>query len=264
MFSNIENLEVCNVIRGPSSLHRYYENRSTHAFVFKLSGTSLYTFRDSAMVLSAQDMLFLPKGTSYLVQRTSQEESEYVLINFLGDIPSPHPMLFSLSHQMDISHFKNRLNNLLFPESTSEHYRLLSLFYELLSYISQPAKTDYKTNSELQKLTPAIVHLKKQLFSPELAVSQLHRLCGISDTYFRQLFLSRFGTTPKKYILNRRLAHAQAILETGEYNSIAQVALLSGFNDPLYFSKAFKEHYGYPPSKEGLSQNVNCTPSSRQ
>ena len=256
MFSNIENLELCSIFRGPSSFHKHYTDRSTHAFVFKLTGASHYTFSDSATLdLTTENMVFLPKGASYLVQRTSPEESEYILINFLADIPNPRPMAIPLSHQMDLPHFRIRLNNLLFPESPSDRYRQLSLFYELVSYLCKPVKSDYKTASERRQIAPAAEYLKKHIFSPDLAVDQLHRLCGISDTYFRQLFLSQYGTTPKKYISNRRLSYAQAILETGEYDSIAQVALLSGFNDPLYFSKAFKEHYGYPPSKKGLSQN---------
>ena len=39
-----------------------------------------------------------------------------------------------------------------------------------------------------------------------------------------------------------------SILESGDYDSIAEVSELVGYSDPLYFSKAFKKIYGFSPS----------------
>ena len=97
-------------------------------------------------------------------------------------------------------------------------------------------------------LEPALKFLEKHIFDPDLKIGKLHDLCGISDTYFRQLFLARFGISPKKYVIKRRLAQAKAISDSGEYDTIGEVAMMTGFEDALYFSKAFRNKYGYPPS----------------
>ena len=91
--------------------------------------------------------------------------------------------------------------------------------------------------------------LKEHLFDPDLYIGRLHERCGMSDTYFRRLFFSQFGQTPKKYVSYQRLIHARAMIEGGEYDSIAQVAQMCGFDDPLYFSKVYKNQYGHAPTK---------------
>jgi AraC-like DNA-binding protein len=38
------------------------------------------------------------------------------------------------------------------------------------------------------------------------------------------------------------------MLESGDFDSIKEVALSAGYSDPLYFSKVFKKFYGFSPS----------------
>ena len=57
---------------------------------------------------------------------------------------------------------------------------------------------------------------------------------------------------PKEYVLRERITHAKSILESGDYDSISEIALSVGYNDALYFSKAFKKFYGFSPSKTSL------------
>lgn len=54
--------------------------------------------------------------------------------------------------------------------------------------------------------------------------------------------------SPKEYVVTQRISHARFIIESGDFDSIAEVAQLVGYNDPLYFSKAFKKLYGISPS----------------
>ena len=94
----------------------------------------------------------------------------------------------------------------------------------------------------------AIEFLKKNIYSPSLRIEKLHLLCGISDTYFRKIFKSKFNMTPQKYVLYERITHAKSILESGDFDTIREVALSVGYYDSLYFSKAFKKLYGFSPS----------------
>ena len=54
--------------------------------------------------------------------------------------------------------------------------------------------------------------------------------------------------SPKEYVVTQRISHARFIIESGDFDSIAEVAELVGYNDPLYFSKAFKKIYGFSPT----------------
>lgn len=249
MFTDMENLKIESVICAPSSLHRRYENRQSHALVLKRGGGTRYFFDNRTLILEEGQLLFLPKGACYTVQRVEPWESQYCLINFQADIPQAEPVLVSLGSRIDPEDVIGQLTALRILNTAADRYRLLSLFYTLAAAVAE-AGTDPRQEDLLrQKLSPALEMMKENMFDPELRVSQLHGLCGMSDTCFRNLFVECFGMTPKKYILSRRLSHAKTLLDNGEYDSISQAAHLSGFDDPLYFSKAFKKRYGHPPTK---------------
>ena len=54
--------------------------------------------------------------------------------------------------------------------------------------------------------------------------------------------------TPKQYLVTERILYAKSIIESGDYGSIKEVSEMVGYNDPLYFSKAFKMICGVSPS----------------
>ena len=98
-------------------------------------------------------------------------------------------------------------------------------------------------------ITPAVDYIKKHIYDADLKTDNLHQLCGISGTYFRKIFLANFGTNPQSYILKRRLSHAKALLDSGDFTTISELAASVGYTDPLYFSRVFKKKYGESPSK---------------
>ena len=91
-------------------------------------------------------------------------------------------------------------------------------------------------------------YLKKYIYDSSFKINKLHRLCGISDTYFRRIFEAEFNMTPQEYVVTGRISHAKSIIESGDFDSIKEVSELVGYNDPLYFSKAFRKVYGVSPS----------------
>ena len=249
MFSHMENLKIQSVICAPASQCRRYENRASHALVLRPDGESRYDFDGTYMTLGAGDMLFIPKGSSYTVRRVGEREQMYWLINFDADIPQGKPTVFSLGGQLDTDRICAQLRKMRVLTTDGERYRVTALFYELLAGACESHGRKSATDTRMQLLMPALTVLQESVFDPQLRISRLPGLCGMSDTYFRALFMACYGVTPKKYVLGRRLTHAKNLLDSGEYDSITQAAQLSGFEDPLYFSKVFKKHYGYPPSR---------------
>ncbi|WP_426046649.1 helix-turn-helix domain-containing protein [Chryseobacterium sp. NFX27] len=56
-----------------------------------------------------------------------------------------------------------------------------------------------------------------------------------------------FGTTPGKWLLEKRLQEAHYLLEKGR--KATDIYLDLGFEDLSHFSFAFKKQYGLPPSR---------------
>ena len=66
----------------------------------------------------------------------------------------------------------------------------------------------------------------------------------------RKLFQKELGVTPHRYLTDKRLKMAAELLisdANAGARTIADIAPLCGFHDPLYFSKMFKKKYGTAP-----------------
>lgn len=249
MIEHIENPELLNIIQGICPRHMVYTNRPSHALVFKLNGESTYAFADRTITLSQGGVLFIPRGASYVTNQLTPGVSRYICVNFHASPPDPQPQLFRMQDGADFTRLYSQLCRCRVLDTAADRYRALSLFYEVLSLICEKDRAAYKSAATLEKLGPAVEYLRENLFDPGLEIGTLHTLCGVSDTYFRKLFIVRFGVSPKKYVLNKRLEQARAILENGESGSVREAALSAGFDDALYFSRVFKRRYGYPPSE---------------
>ena len=58
------------------------------------------------------------------------------------------------------------------------------------------------------------------------------------------------GMSPNKYLQEARMRRAGELLLEGEY-TISEVSYKVGIQDPSYFNKVFKAHFGVVPSKYG-------------
>lgn len=242
----IEDLKLLSVLQCISAPVKEYIDRSSHALVFRRTGSIEYDFRGQRVPLEEGQIMFIPKGTSFTVRQTTPGISRYTVVNFLGDFPIREPKKCVAS---DLTDLHQRLDKCCTLDPQRDRYALLAHFYEILSQLFESGETAYHSSTTFGLLDPAVTFLQHHLFDPGLSVGSLHSLCGISDTYFRNLFIARFGCSPKKYILQRRLNHAKNLLDSGECAAVSQAARLSGFEDALYFSKVFKARYGYPPSQ---------------
>lgn len=250
MLGYIKNLNLLSAFYGISSSSRFFQDRASHALVYKLNGESLYTFRDKEILLSQNEILFIPQNESYTVKRIFQEESRYALINFNADIENPVPFLYHPEGLSDYAFLFDKLIKTWIFQSDSNYYNRLSLFYQLLSLLSALEEKAYYNTEKQQMIEPALQYLRQHIFDSDLKVERLHAFCDISDTYFRKIFISVFGISPKQYIINKRLLQAKNILDNGEYNSIYEVSEAVGYTDALYFGKLFRKKYGYPPSRQ--------------
>ncbi len=249
MFENMEKLEIVNVMYGVSSLNKQFTNRPYHALIFKIDGESTYTFHSEKITLSEGNVLFIPKGENYSVTQMSLGESHYALINFTALLPDASPCLYNCNTFDDFKHNIDRLIRVSLFDSISGEFEMMSLFYKIVSVLHQNNRKNYCDSNKINLIKPATDYLENNIFNPDMKVGKLHTMLNISDTYFRRIFISLYGVSPKKYVQNKRLIQAKNILDSGEYSHIYEVANSVGFDDALYFSKLFKNTYGYFPSK---------------
>ena len=251
MTDNIENLKIISSIHKSSRTYAKIENRPTNSFVIRTKGMCTYNFGDREITVNEGEMIFLPKGITYEYTSTPENKSFYTNINFLGEIGLKKPKSYSLDGFYRVDYISNNFADLWKFGLAPDKYKCLSLFYDLVSFVLNIENIEYSHKKKFEVIEPAVAYLKEHIYDCELKADKLHRVCGVSDTYFRRIFISRFGMSPQEYIISKRLIHAKSIIDSGDYDTIRGVAVSVGYNDPLYFGKAFKKMYGYSPSVSG-------------
>ena len=92
------------------------------------------------------------------------------------------------------------------------------------------------------------MYIEKNYLRNDFSLSDAAAKSFMSETYFRKLFKQEFGTSPKHYVISRRIEYAKALIITG-YFSIEKIAGMCGYNDEKHFSTEFKKITGVSPSK---------------
>ena len=244
----MENVKIVTSFRKPSKRAAVVKNREFNAILIRVKGSADYIFEDRTMHVKEGEMIFVPKGSSYDFKTPRQSENLYTSINFEAENVELPVKIYSLADFHNGKYITESFTELWTFGDEGDRLKCYSLLYEILAHIT---KTEQIGDAEKRKnsvIEPAVEYLKKNMYDCELKIEKLSALCGISDTYFRKLFVARFNMTPSQYVTAGRLSYAKTVIDSGDYETIREVAELVGYNDALYFGKAFKKFYGYPPS----------------
>ena len=248
MFENIENLKIHSILKSKSKNKRASIHRDRNIFIIRITGCTQYEFKTKSFDIHPGEVIFIPKDENYMFSKLTDEECKYLSIRFDAKLTNAEPTAYSITEFEQFEELINKMEELWKFGNKAEHYKCYSIFYNFLSYIeSRERMTDYD-KKKLKILSPAITYIKKNIYNCELKVGELNKLCGISNVYFNKIFNDNFRTTPHKFISTKRLIHAKSILDSGDFESISEVAQSVGYSDPLYFSRAFKRKFGVSPS----------------
>ena len=112
-----------------------------------------------------------------------------------------------------------------------------------------------------QTLTDSILaYIDANFTDSSLNLSNTSDVLGYNEKYISRVFKENVGMTFSNYLTHTRMQHAVFLMEHG-ITSVKNVALLSGYRDPLYFSNIFKKETGISASeyiKKKASGNGNC------
>lgn len=248
MFDNIENLKLVYSTHGISKPRHNSIVKTTHVFNFRISGSILFELEDRSITVNEGQLLFIPQGCSYALKAVSEKDSRFTTVSFRADLTDPEPRLYSLENFSEANFFYNYFTDYWNFGNQSEKYKCISAFYSLLSYLSHIEHLDYADKKKLKIIEPAVNYLKSHMFDCSLKIDCLHSLCGVSDTYFRKIFISNYGMSPRQYVQSIRMNQAKSIIDNEDFYRISEIAESVGYKDPLYFSRAFKNKYGLAPT----------------
>lgn len=111
----------------------------------------------------------------------------------------------------------------------------------------QPKEIEIES-SEVKLLNKIVKYIDEKLNNPELSVEELSKHVGMSRGSLYHKLLEITGLTPIEYIRSVKLERAVELLEKSDYN-VAQIAYMTGFGTPSYFSRLFKAQFNMLPSE---------------
>ena len=109
---------------------------------------------------------------------------------------------------------------------------------------SQPQVTPY----DEQFMQQVMAFMEEQMDNTDITIDDFANKLMLSRTVFYRKLKSIVGLTPVDFVCEMRIKRAAQLIEKSEY-SFSQIAYMTGFNDPKYFSKCFKKVVGITPSE---------------
>ena len=115
--------------------------------------------------------------------------------------------------------------------------------------------TDEEDNGEYQSSEPAAVSLfitrfkevvEARLTDSDISVEDLAADMNLSRVQLYRKVKAVTGSSPVELLRTARLNRAYQLLLTTD-KSVSEVAYIVGFTAPSYFTKCFKEEYGFVP-----------------
>lgn len=103
------------------------------------------------------------------------------------------------------------------------------------------------TNRQDKEFIEKVVAIiRERIIDPQLSVEELSKDLSISRSNLHKKLKSMSGMSPNELIRLVRLKQAAKLLTSGEHN-ISEVAYMTGFSSPSYFSKCFLQQFNMTP-----------------
>ena len=245
------------------------KGRLDYQILYIASGQVRFFFKEDeeTIVTSGHMVLYRPKEMQKYVYYTNDQTDLY-WVHFTGNqvksllneynFPKEHHIINCGTLPEYARIFQTMIQEL---QLCKPHYQelLTVLFKQLLITISrkllaEPTMTSY-VQSEIEYATRYfLTHYNEDLNIEEIVASH-----NMSTSWFIRNFKQYTGMTPLSYILKLRITNAQNFLESTSYN-VTEISSFVGYDNPLYFSRLFKNQTGLSPSdyrKQKKAANPN-------
>ena len=190
-------------------------------------------------------LVFIFSGENVLMQ--PEDKCEYMYIDFGGMRAD------SLFARFGISRFLRCYNSFdgLIPMWYDSLCRASDINLDLVaeSILLYTFSRLVRETDEKKTLINRILEITEESFSePVTSLTTVSAALSYNSKYISHIFKEEMGLGYSEYLRNTRIKYAVSLLEYG-IDSIKNVAYLSGFSDPLYFSTVFKKTVGVSPKE---------------
>ncbi|MBN1776658.1 MAG: helix-turn-helix domain-containing protein [Clostridiales bacterium] len=237
---------ILTVSRHTSSYATSMHTHKNFTLMLCTNGSGRIQFEDVAQDYTKGDLIIIEPNVLHLNAVPPEFNNIYLTID---NLPFTVDKIL-IAHDTATGVFAQCLNqiNYFYNLEVSNKDVILYSFGELLTNLIVAL-------SSMQRCSPVVERLKGSILKhfPESSLN-INTLFEQEEkynaNYLRKRFKQEIGMSPQQFLINLRLTHAKKLLANNNNHgsiSISQVAYNCGYEDPLYFSHAFKARYGFSP-----------------
>lgn len=243
--------------KGQNAIPMHWHDRME--LIYLKSGKLKIGYEENIQVLHSGEIYIIPPKTPHWAMCLSEKAYWDVLMfdvrYFYNTVPLSCDILPTIFDGR--AKFKMSLKS----DETAECYQRLieaankntfesvALIYRLIDLLFKNALLEVGENVTKGKyvIEEALEFIKENL-DKDLNTKFLAEKFNYSEEHFCRLFKESTKVTPTNYIKINRLNKAVNLLSTNNY-SVSEVSSLCGFNEPNYFTRCFKAHFGKSPTE---------------
>lgn len=245
LFLSSDDININKFMKLPNDNMTYETTRS--AFIIPISGKSEICFSNQKFIATPGKIIH---GCPH----------KKVSFNVIGDEPFHHINIYYSGHLTkcnysnstfdfivdNFTHLTKLLEEFYLICNTTNVKKQLKKEFVFQSILSMMFSTPKSINSQKKLIENSVEYIKENYCCP-ITLKDLANKYNKSPQQFSYLFYKYMRIRPIDYIIQYRLKKSLEMLEEGY--KVREVASYIGYNDPYYFSRLFKKHFGLPPSE---------------
>lgn len=212
--------------------------RDYSALAFRIKGSGCIYYDDKIIEVHPNELLYLPQNMGYSAEYS---DTELIVIHFVTANKDTDVEVFSLDNTEKLYKLFLEALNKWTAKDIGYKISIMSMLYEILSIIYK----ETQKKSLPKNFIDAVSFINSNYLNNSLSVKNVCLEANISETYFRELFSKHYKKTPVSYINELKIEYARNLIASG--TSIEDAAYQGGFNDPKYFARVVKKHFGCTP-----------------
>ena len=224
---------------------------------YVLGGKGIYETNGSVYRLSNGDGFLISPYTVVYYKADSEEPWSYCWVGFHGLKAETFLKQANLSVINPIFRYgrddflKNSVVKMIeaINNSKGRDAKLLGLLYNFLACLIEAAgagATEYEAENRKELYVKKAVEYISMNYSRNISIREISRYIGLDRSYLSSVFKECLGVSPRDFLINYRLEKACELM-AGSSLSIGEIARSVGYEDPLVFSKAFRQSKGLCP-----------------
>lgn len=238
-------------------LHSFGPALKPHYMIhYVLSGKGIFRIGGREYPLEAGSGFLITPGELAFYQSDEREPWTYVWVGFSGSGAGNFVNYMGLSVRHPVFH-SERSDELYGSVRDMMEHNTFGLTNELrrngqlqifLSLIAENARPQDKAEEDKanQYVIRAVEFMQRNYCNPVKVTDVADYVC-INRSYLYTLFENSMGMSPQQFLTTYRITKAAELLAVTAL-PVESIALSCGYNDPLVFTKAFKQMKGMSPS----------------